>query len=125
MEQKPTNKFRDEIAKQTPEEMIRRDQKVLLLQLRRKKAMLALDRQHMTDGIANLKDFKAELAALPISDGGQAVIENINKQIEQLEKQLETVVFGSRDNATLAALKVIFAGDDKIKPEEESSLDLN
>lgn len=102
------NTFREEaknpLAGIPEDELLRRDQFVMSRQLLAKKKMVEADRLHFERIMNWLKALRIEISSLPVSAGQRPTIDNINKQLDNLQAQHATLILSRQDEATLSAL---------------------
>lgn len=109
---KPKNTFREEIERELKAkpiqqvELIRRDQRVMLLELECRSRMSIADKAHVMVGISELKVHRIEIANQPACETKASALEGIDKQIEILEQQAEQCKISRITELTIEALRV-------------------
>jgi hypothetical protein len=130
-ELKLNNSFRDEVGKaeKTPIEletekvgsdaMLMRDQHVTMRKLQVNKQMLEEDIEYTQAAIVRYLAFVEELQSLPVSQARDDVVEQMLKQVEILERQVEGSTFSRASEVVLDALERLFEAP--IEKEELAS----
>lgn len=107
------NEFRDEVrdpyAGIPEDELVTRDQAVLLKELRFNKHVNAYNRGAVANIIESSIDLRMELLAMPKSPYREMVIEDLKKTIENNQNQLKAIEFPRFRIITLLALEELFA----------------
>lgn len=103
------NTFRDEARDPyagIPEiELVRRDQFVLLDELRFRKEAIEADRKHFETAIARAKDMRNAILVMPKSPYKELVMKDFDVQIKAQEEKLTTMRVPIHMNLTLLALE--------------------
>jgi len=125
----PKNSFRDEIAKAAKEaeenisegdEMMRRNQRVLMLQLGMKLKIRDSFKAHLEFALGCLRDVKKELDSLPHSTGKKMSMISIPNQIEDVKNKLAREQEPSTDEVTYDALERVLASKDLASTETDT-----
>jgi len=107
------NEFREEVrdpyAGISEEELIRRDQAVLLRELRLRSVVRELNRKTLEIVIEDAKALRIELLGMLKSPYREECIADLTKMIQNNEAQLNTNHLPSSINITLLALEELFA----------------
>jgi len=122
------NNFRDEIAKAANEgkenilegEMMRRNQRVLMLQLGMKLKIRESFKAHLEFALRCLRDVKKELDSLPHSTGKKMSMISIPNQIEDVKNKLAREQEPSTDEVTYDALERVLASKDLASTETDT-----
>lgn len=119
-DERPKNKFRDEVESQnvSEQEMLERDQRITYLRFKCQAEMREADHRHMQLAIEKMKAFGNEIFQLPDSEGRTAILEENKKHIEQLEKQLESQSPNRAQRVLLSILEEKF-GEDVVTASDE------
>ena len=127
--EKLSNKFRDqaekakennpqvaldkEAAKVGDVVLLTRDQFVSMRQLQHQKEMSNADKEYTLWAIGEYEKFLAELKELPLSEGRDGTIAGVEKQMSNLNKQLQMCQFARVAECTLKALEVLFGSEER------------
>jgi len=101
------NTFRDEAKKQTltPEEEMKRNGAVHLVQLRLRRDMTNADRQHILNTIDRITATRNQMMAMDSCEAREINLEAIDKQIEQMIEQAKQCEQSLGNAITLNALE--------------------
>ena len=121
------NEFRDEVrdpyAGIPAHELITRDQAVLLFELMFRKAAIEADHAHFEAAIERGKDVRRVLLTLPKSPYKEAVLAEIDAQIQAQTDKAKTIRLPMSLNLTLLALEELFeqttATEEEIRGEPD------
>lgn len=117
------NEVRDPYAGIPEIVLVRRDQAVLMRELRFREAAIEADRKHFESATTKAKDVRIELLALPKSPYRELVIKDLDEQIKALTEKFNTMRLPKSLLLSLLALEELDAMSED-KPIEHAVVDL-
>ena len=114
---KPKNTFREELDRQdvSESEQLRRDQKLLMLQLEAQADMHVRDEVYLNESINKLREQIITLEALPFVEKKPDIIANIREQIKGIENAIKASAPTWSQTVYLATLQQVVWANESTK----------
>lgn len=115
-------KPKDSLAGISKDELLKRDQVILLAQHETKEKMINLDLQHLDRLEVMIKELRAFISQQPPSRGRDGALGDINNQLETLQQQRDRTIFSRPNEVLMLSLRALLNDSHIVKHKAEETM---